>query len=210
MGVNRKGILYRVRDAVTRVATMANMVGAAVLFALVAIMNSDVVARGVFHAPLLGVVELVIFALVLIVYLQLPDVVQRNRLTRSDGFMLFLAHRKSRFASILSRSIDGVAAMFFLMLFWAVWPEFLESFESCHFFTAPEFGPPPSGHLIDDFLTGMERCDYFGTPGIFTAPWWPAKLAIVFGVLFSAIVLLFKVFMPEPDGETFETGGRAE
>lgn len=184
----------RLKAAAIRIATWSNMAGASVLFLLIAIMNADVFARGVLHAPLLGVVELVIFALVLIVFLQLPDVVQQNRLTRSDGFLLLLQSTSPKFGNALSRGINLVSAIFFFVVFWAVLPEFQESFESCHFFTAPEFGPPFTGDLLVDLRAAMARCDYFGTPGIFTAPWWPAKLAILFGVLWSGIILTIKTF----------------
>ena len=48
------------------VASYANKIGTIVIFFLVATMNYDVVARGFFHAPLNGVVEVVIFSLILI------------------------------------------------------------------------------------------------------------------------------------------------
>jgi TRAP-type C4-dicarboxylate transport system permease small subunit len=62
--------LHRIRKFVVSTAVIANMLGTGVLFVLVVIMNSDVVARGIFHAPIRGVTEIVIFSLVLIVFLQ--------------------------------------------------------------------------------------------------------------------------------------------
>ena len=183
------------RTVIVRAATLSNMVGVIVLFALVVIMNTDVIARGVFHAPIHGVVELVIFALVLIVFLQLPDVVENNRLTRSDGFITLLSRSNPSLAALVSRVIDGVSAAFFLLACRAVWPEFVESFESCHFFSPPEFGAPPTGDLIVDLRDAWNRCDYFGTPGIFTAPWWPAKLVIVYGLALSGILFLTKALL---------------
>lgn len=59
-----------------RVAIAANAVGTLTVLGLVVVMNTDVIARGVFHAPFHGAVELVIFAMALIVFLQLPDVVR--------------------------------------------------------------------------------------------------------------------------------------
>lgn len=175
-----------------RIAVISNVIGASVLFFLVLAMNADVIARGIFHNPLHGVVELVIFALILIVFMQLPDVVERNRLTRSDGFLLLLADIKPKSADILSRMINLLAAIFFGVAVWAVFPEYIESYESCSFFKQPDFGPPPTGNLLQDFKDGWARCDYFGTPGIFTAPWWPAKLAILFSMVMCTILLAFK------------------
>ncbi len=165
------------------------------LFGLVAVLNIDVVARGAFHAPLKGSVELVIFSMVLIVFLQLPDVVRSNRLTRSDGFLAMIKERFPTIASISSRSIDFVSAVFMAMIAWTVWPEFLDAYESCYFFMQPDFGPAPTGNMIDDLSIAFGRCDYFGTPGIFTAPKWPLDLATLFGVFLCSIIFLLKALL---------------
>ena len=185
-------VVRRAYSGFVSIAIIANAVGTAVIFFLVGIMNVDVIARGIFHAPLRGVVEVVIFSLVLIVFLQLPDVVRSNRLTRSDGFLVLAETKFPAFSNILSRGIDLAAAIFMALIAWTVWPEFVESIESCHFITPPEFGPKPSGNLWADMSVAFARCEYFGTPGIFTAPWWPAKLAIVFSVTLCTIIFLFK------------------
>ena len=189
-------MLHSIRCLVTpfiMLASFANMIGTLVIFMLVATMNFDVVARGVFHAPLKGVVEVVIFSLILIVFMQLPDVVRHNRLTRSDGFLAFGAQSFPKFTNILSRLIDLTGCIFMALIAWTMWPEFVESVETCHFITPPDFGPEPTGNLIADISAAFARCDYFGTPGIFTAPWWPAKLAIVFSASLSSLIFFFKV-----------------
>jgi len=183
-------MLYRIRKFVVSTAVIANMIGTSVLFVIVAIMNSDVVARGVFNSPIRGVVEIVVFSLVLIVFLQLPDVVSSGRLTRSDGLLSLLQDKNAKFANILSRLIDAIAGIFMLMIAWTIWPEFLESFESCRFFEAYS-----SQGLASHLSSAFSRCEYFGTPGIFTAPWWPARLAIFVGVTLSAIIFLFNAIL---------------
>lgn len=177
------------------VAIAANAIGTGVIFFLVAIMNADVVARGFFHAPMRGVVEMVIFSLILIVFLQLPDVVRSDRLTRSDGFLTVMGGQNPIVGDVLSRVINAAAGIFMAMIAWTVWPEFLEAFETCHFFTPPEFGAPPTGEFVVDFRDAWNRCEYFGTPGIFTAPWWPARLAIAFSVTLCAIIFAFKAIL---------------
>ncbi len=204
-----RDLLYRVRKLAVRLATFANMIGTAVLFFLVAIMNVDVVARGIFHAPFRGVVEVVIFSLVLIVFLQLPNVVHGDRLTRSDGFLSYAGSSNPRLANFVRRTIDAIACIFMAMITWAMWPEFLEAFESCHFFSQPEFGPAPTGNFFVDFGDAMARCDYFGTPGIFTAPWWPAKLAILFGVALSSVLFAFKAFLGNEPAPAQDEGSTA-
>lgn len=192
--------LRKVESWVVRIAIIANVSGAFVLLALVAIMNVDVVSRNLFHAPFRGVIEIVIFSLALIVFLQLPDVVRTGRLTRSDGFLGLLRQRAPRMGGALARVLDSVACVFMCLIVWTVWPEFTESFESCHFFTPPDFGPAPTGNLWLDFKTGLARCDYFGTPGILQAPWWPVRLVIAFGCAWAAILFFFKAVFGDSHG----------
>jgi TRAP-type C4-dicarboxylate transport system permease small subunit len=175
-----------------RIAIGANALGTIVVLVLVAVMNVDVVARGVFHAPFRGVVEVVIFSMILIVFLQLPDVIRVDRLTRSDGFMAVLGERRPRLGRFWKRAVDAVACVFMGLAAYASWPVFAEAFESCHYFIPPEFGPPFTGDLFTDLADATARCDYFGTPGVFTAPWWPARLVITFGTGLGCILFLFK------------------
>ena len=187
--------LKQIRSWVVAIAILANISGAFVLLALVFVMNVDVVSRNLYNAPFRGVVEVVIFSMALIVFLQLPDVVRTGRLTRSDGFLSLLRHTAPRAGHALGRILDGIACIFMGMIVWTVWPEFTDAFESCYFFVAPEFGPPKSGNLWVDFKVALGRCDYFGTPGILTAPWWPVRLAIAFGCALAAIILFFKTVL---------------
>lgn len=188
-------ILEKIRSVVVRIAILANVTGAFVLLALVFTMNVDVISRNIFNAPFRGVVEVVIFSMALIVFLQLPDVVRTGRLTRSDGFLGLLRSRAPRGGDILQRGIDAGACIFMAMIVWTVWPEFVEAFESCHFFTPPEFGAQPTGAFWADFQAALGRCDYFGTPGILTAPWWPVRLAIAFGCALAMIIFFFKAVL---------------
>jgi len=201
--------LRKIESWVVAVAIVANVSGAFVLLTLVAIMNADVVSRNLFNAPFRGVVEVVIFSLALIVFLQLPDVVRTGRLTRSDGFLSLLRHSTPRIGGALARILDAVACIFMCLIVWTVWPEFTESLESCHFLTPPDFGPEPTGNLWVDFKAALGRCDYFGTPGIFTAPWWPVRLAIAFGCAWAAILFFFKTVLGDRDPRhvTAQTSG---
>jgi TRAP-type C4-dicarboxylate transport system permease small subunit len=188
-------LLRRIYSPFVKIAAIANATGTLVIFLLVAMMNADVFSRNFLNAPLHGVLELVVFSLIFIVFFQLPDVVRNNRLTRSDGFLGLMETSSPRFANGLARVIDLAAAIFMGLIAWTVWPEFTESIETCHFVTPPDFGPPPTGNLWTDFSSAWARCDYFGTPGVFTAPWWPAKLAIFFGIAMCCIIFLFKVVL---------------
>lgn len=154
------------RRALDRIAMAANVCGTLVVLALVVIVNVDVISRGVFSAPFRGSVEVVQFSMVLIVFLQLPDVVRANRLTRSDGLLLVMGNRRPVAAAWLSKIINAVSAILMALIAYAIWPEFVEAWE-----------------------TG----DFFGTPGVFTAPWWPVKLVIFFSAVLCCLIWLSKI-----------------
>ena len=158
LGIARKGL--------DRVAMAANVCGTLVVLALVVIVNVDVISRGVFSAPFRGSVEVVQFSMVLIVFLQLPDVVRVDRLTRSDGLLSILMRKRPEIGQWLSRVIDTASAVLMALIAYAIWPEFIEAWET------------------DDF---------FGTPGVFTAPWWPVKLAIFFSAVLCCLIWIGKV-----------------
>jgi TRAP-type C4-dicarboxylate transport system permease small subunit len=185
--------LRRLYHPIVSVAKIANALGTIVIFGLVAIMNVDVIARGVFHAPLRGVVEMVIFSLVLIVFLQLPDVIHSNRLTRSDGFLQLADRKMPSVGDGLRRVIDFAAFVFMALITWTIWPEFQESFETCQFADAGALGGEDG--LLAGLKIAMSRCEYFGTPGIFVAPWWPVKLAVAASVTLCAVIFLFKALI---------------
>jgi len=107
---------------------------------------------------------------VLIVFLQLPDVVRVDRLTRSDGVLVVLATSHPRLGRVISRLIDLVSAVMMALIAIAMWPQFVDAWQTDQF---------------------------FGTPGIFTAPWWPVRLAIVFSATLCALVWLAKVLTGE-------------
>ena len=156
--------------AAHRLSMVANVAGTLSVLALVAIVDYDIVARGAFNKPFMGAVEVVQFSLVFIVFLQLPDVVRVGRLTRSDGFLLLVGSRYPMIALWLQRFIDALAAIFMSLVAWAIWPEFTDMWETK---------------------------DYFGVPGVFTAPWWPIKLVIFASGLLCAVLFLIKLISSE-------------
>lgn len=148
------------------IALAANAAGTFVVILLIIVVNYDIIARGMFNKPFLGAVEVVQFSMVLIVFLQLPDVIRVGRLTRSDGFLGLLGRRNSTAGRTLSRFIDLVSALFMAIVAIAIWPEFVEMWESQ---------------------------DFFGVPGVFTAPWWPIKLVIFLSACLCVVHFLLHV-----------------
>ncbi|WP_163847683.1 TRAP transporter small permease subunit [Pseudooceanicola aestuarii] len=149
------------------IAIAANAAGTLVVIALIAVVNYDILARSLFNRPFLGAVEVVQFAMVLIVFLQLPDVIRVGRLTRSDGFLGFVRHSRPRAWKGLAGAIDLTGAIFMALVAWTMWPEFLAMWESR---------------------------DYFGVQGVFTAPWWPIKLVIFASACLCMVHFLLHIF----------------
>jgi TRAP-type C4-dicarboxylate transport system permease small subunit len=147
-------------------AIASNALGTLVVLALVVTLNVDVVARGLFSAPIPGTYEIVQFSVVLIVFLQLADVVRVDRLTRSDGFLNVMQGRSPRIAANMRRIINALSAIFMGLIAYITFPEFL--------------------HMWD-------TKDYFGVPGLFTLPWWPVKLVITIGTALSCLIFVLKV-----------------
>lgn len=161
-----KSIVAGLSRVANGLAITANAMGTLVVLAVVIVLNIDIVARGVFSAPLKGAYEIVQFSVVLIVFLQLPDVVRVDRLTRSDGFLNLLYARKPVLTANLRRIINAVSAIFMGLIAYITFPEFLRMWDTQ---------------------------DYFGIPGLFTLPWWPVKLAIAFGTALSCLIFVGKV-----------------
>jgi TRAP-type C4-dicarboxylate transport system permease small subunit len=133
---------------------------------LVAVLNVDVIARGLFNAPHKGTYEIVQLSVVFIVFLQLPDVVRVDRLTRSDGFLNFLYSSRPNLTAQLRRIINAVSAIFMGLIAYIMFPEFIK-------------------------MWGTQ--DYFGVPGVFTVPWWPVKLVIASGSALASVIFVLKV-----------------
>jgi TRAP-type C4-dicarboxylate transport system permease small subunit len=161
-----KSALAGLSGVANSLAIAANVAGTLSVLALVVILNVDVVARGVFNAPLKGTYEIVQLSVVFIVFLQLADVVRVDRLTRSDGFLNLLHGHRPRLTANLRRIINAISAIFMGLIAYIMFPEFL--------------------HMWD-------TQDYFGVPGVFTAPWWPIKLVIASGCALSCLIFVLKV-----------------
>ncbi len=49
-----------------------------------------------------------------------------------------------------------------------------------------------------EFIEMWHTQDYFGVPGVFTAPWWPIKLVIFLSAALCTIIFVLKVLAPRP------------
>ncbi len=162
------------------VAMAANAAGTFVVIALIAVVSCDIIARRFFNKPFTGAVEVVQFSMVLIVFLQLPDAIRVGRLTRSDGIPGMMRNRRPGIGRLMSRIIDLISGIFMALVAIAIWPEFLKMWESR---------------------------DFFGVPGVFTAPWRPVKLVIFLSACLCMIHFALHIFTRRGDDAPHQESG---
>lgn len=131
-----------------------NAVGTLWTFALLILINADVLGRYLLNRPIRGVPELVALSIVGIVFLQLPHTLRVGRMTRSDVFIAKQLARRPRFGHALEFVYHLTGAGLFTLLVDATLPLFRIAW-------------------TEDL--------YVGAAGDFTAPEWPVKLIVVIG-----------------------------
>lgn len=146
-------LLRRLVDGAT---TTLNVIGTLLILAIMLLVNTDVIGRSMFGAPVSGVPEMVSMSIVAIVFLQLAQTFRSGRLTRTEAVLNVLQSRAPRLHDIL----ELVFALGAIALIWQL-------------FSA-------SRAL---FVKAWVRGTFEGTIGDFTAPVWPVKLIILIGCI---------------------------
>lgn len=145
--------LLRLLDAITQ---FANVIGTALIVALMLLIGTDVAGRVVFNQPVAGVPEMVSLSIVAIVFLQVPQALRAGRFTRSDALLGKISAARPRLGKALEIVFDTVAIALLAVLAYASWPLFVRAWQ---------------------------RDTFVGAVGDFTAPIWPVKAIIVIGTI---------------------------
>lgn len=153
--------LLRVIDAITQ---GLNIAGSCLILALMVLIGIDVAGRNLFGIPLPGVPEIVTLSIVAIVFLQIPQVMREDRMTKTEALGAILAARAPRLARMLESLFDLVGAAVVGVIVWSTWPLFVKAWT---------------------------KNDFIGAIGQFTAPTWPVKLMIIIGG--SLLILQFLI-----------------
>jgi len=154
-----------IRRAVDGLTTILNVVGTLLIFAIMVLVNTDVIGRSMFNAPVSGVPEMVSLSIVMIVFLQVAQTFRMGRLTRTDAIPNFIKSRAPRLHAVLELVFATAAIALIWQLLSASYPLFVKSWV---------------------------RGTFEGTIGDFTAPVWPVKLVILIGC--SALVVQLVLF----------------
>ncbi len=144
----------RLRRFVDAVTTGLNVLGTLLIVAIMVLVNSDVIGRTLFDAPVSGVPEMVSMSIVAIVFLQIAQTFAKGRLTRTEALPGFILNRAPRLHAALE-VLFALAAMGLIAVMLRA-----------------------SGPL---FVKSWVRGTFEGTIGDFTAPIWPVKLIILIG-----------------------------
>lgn len=138
-----------------RLGKALNALGTLWIVALMLLINSDVLGRNLFDAPVRGVTELVALSIVGIVFLQLADTLHSGRFTRADVLLEGLKRRRPVFAARLQALYHLVGAGLMAVILWAAWAPLRDS---------------------------IRIREYVGAIGDFTAPVWPVRLIMLIGL----------------------------
>ena len=152
-----------IRGAFRKWVVGLNGAGTIWIFALMVLINTDVILRAVFNAPIDGVPEMVELSIAGIVFLQLSDAVRAGRLTRSDGLYNRITANRPRLGHILGLVFDLAGMAFFIAILFGAVPMLIEAWTKNH---------------------------YAGSEGIITIPVWPIRLILVIACVTVIFVFL--------------------
>lgn len=145
-----------------------NALGTLWIVALMLLVNSDVLGRELFNAPVRGTTELVALSIVGIVFLQLADTLATGRLTRADILLDRLRRTRPWLGALLQAVYHIVGALLMAVILWAAWEPLFES---------------------------IRIQEYVGALGDFTAPVWPVRLIMLIGMLVTLITFLLLAWL---------------
>jgi TRAP-type mannitol/chloroaromatic compound transport system permease small subunit len=123
----------------------------------------DVVSRNIFAAPISGVSELTAMGIVVIVFLSLASTLRHGRMSRADLFIASFAASRPRAGGVLEGIYLLCGALVCGIIASATWPALERS---------------------------IMRAEFVGTPGVFMAPTWPVRLAVLVGASIAALQFL--------------------
>lgn len=137
-----------------------NAAGSCWIMVLMILIILEVVFRGAFNAPIIGVIEMIEISIIGIVFLQLADSLRRGVLTRSDGLFNQVMNRSPLAGHIMGVMTYLLGAVFMGLVLWGYAPTFVDAWQK-------------------DYYVGVE--------GMFTAPVWPISGIVVISIVVTMV-----------------------
>jgi TRAP-type C4-dicarboxylate transport system permease small subunit len=147
-----------------RVVAVLAAIGTGWILVIMALICADVIGRGAFNAPILGVPELVQFSIVGIVFLQLPQTLRMGGLTRSDLLLSRVQRTYPRLGHAMELLFQLVGLALCVIIVATTWPLMIQAFKNSEF---------------------------YGSTGVIQVPTGPLKCIIMIGAGMMALQLLF-------------------
>lgn len=152
-------------DPFARLIGAMNALGTIWIIGLMLLINSDIIGRSAFNAPIAGVAELVAFSIVGIVFLQLAHTLRSGAMTRSDVLLNVLERRAPRLRHLLLAVFHLTGAALLAIVAWKFWPHLVQAWTF------------PARHFM-------------GNPGFFTIAQWPLYAIMLAGIAVTSIQFL--------------------
>lgn len=141
----------------------ANAVGSVLILMLMLLILADVASRGLYNQPIHGVAELVGMSVIVVVFSQLASSARHGRMARAEIFIDGWRQANPRGGALLQTVWNLCGAAVCAILAVSTWPG-----------------------LVEAWRTG----EFIGNQGLFTAPVWPMRLAVVVGAALTTLQYL--------------------
>lgn len=129
-----------------------NAVGSVLIFAIMALICADVLARNFLNQPIDGVAELVAASIVMIVFFQLASALRHGRMAQADIFIAGFTRKHPRLGHGLMTLFHLAGGAMLAIVFDGTLPV---------------------------YLNAIERDLFMGVEGVFTFPVWPIRLVVL-------------------------------
>ena len=142
------------------VVDLMNAAGSLLILLMALIICIDVAHRNIVGEAIPGVTEVLSFSVIMIVFLQATSALRSGRFVRADMLITPLTSWNPRIGHSLLMLFDLLGAAVILVIFYGSLPLMMRAWSQSLF---------------------------FGIPGVFTAPEWPIRVAVVAGSFMLAI-----------------------
>ena len=171
--LNTSKVTGRVKSApgpalriIEKLFELSSGIGSIWFFALVAIIITEVVAREVFSAPIRGITEVTAYSLVGATFLQLPNIIQTERMIRVDFLLDFLRSRVKSLHTTVDILASSAGALVMYLLMRATWPKLTRSY-------------------AENELVGI--------PGEFSFEVWPLRVLVLLGSAMALVAFAARI-----------------
>ena len=144
-----------------------NAAGSLLILLIALIICIDVAHRNIVGEAIPGVTEVLSFSVVMIVFLQATSSLRSGRFVRADMLINPLISWQPRIGHSLLMLFNLLGAVVMLIIFYGSLPLMMRAWSQ-----------------------GL----FFGIPGVFTAPEWPIRVAVVAGCFMLAIQFLIDAY----------------